>query len=49
VYVIVHRSFYNPKEYTALALKLATAPGLAPWGAAKDPYGAADIFEVLPE
>jgi hypothetical protein len=49
VYVIVHRAFYTPDEYTELALKLATAPGLAAFGVYKDPYGPADIFEVLPE
>jgi hypothetical protein len=45
-YIILHRGFYEVDEYTPLALKLATAPGLTRWGIYKDPVGVADIFEI---
>lgn len=45
-YVIVHRSFYKPAEYTSLALEIGQVPALSLWGVFKDPYGLADIFEV---
>lgn len=45
-YVIVHRGFYTQSEYTKLALKMATAPGIKLWGVFKDPVGTADILEV---
>ena len=45
-YVIIHRIFYPPAKYTALALKIAQVPELSLWGVFKDPYGEADIIEV---
>lgn len=45
-FVMVHRGFYAPEDYVALALKLATTPELKPWGTYKDPVGLADIFEL---
>lgn len=45
-YVIVHRSFYDEEDYTPLALRMATAPGLRLWGVYKDSIGWADILEV---
>ena len=45
-YVVIHRDFYKSGEYTALAVKLGTTPGLTRWGIYKDPVGTADVFEV---
>jgi hypothetical protein len=47
-YVIIHRGFYEEADYTALAVKLATTPGLTRWGIYKDPVGVADVLEVAP-
>jgi len=47
-YVIVHRGFYERNKYTALAIKVATTPGLSPWGVYRDPVGIADVIEVTP-
>jgi hypothetical protein len=47
-YVIVHRGFYDRNKYTALAIKVATTPGLSPWGVYRDPVGIADVIEVTP-
>lgn len=46
-YVIIHRGYYEDKDYTRLALKLAGAHGLRLWGVFRDPVGWADILEVV--
>lgn len=45
-YVLIHRAFYKPAKYVALALQLAATPDLKHWGTYKDPLDRVDIFEI---
>ena len=47
-YVLIHKAFYTPAEYTELALKVATNPSLAVLGTYDDPVGSANLIEVTP-
>jgi hypothetical protein len=45
-FILVHRAFYDPQEYTQLMLSMAKRPELRFWGAYEDGVGMADIFEL---
>ncbi len=48
-YVIVHRAYYDPADYTALMLRVATQPALQPYGRYRGPGGDGDLFVLEPQ
>src|SRR6266498_5102373 len=45
-YIVVHETFYKPKEHAALLLKLGRREDIAPAGRYRDWAGVAQVFEL---
>jgi hypothetical protein len=43
-YLIVHRAFLDPADYTALLLRIAGEPAFKSWGVYRDPFADAALF-----
>lgn len=47
-YIVVHKAFFEPEQYTALLLRMATQPELRPWGTYDDAMDDAVLFVLEP-
>lgn len=43
-YIVVHKAFYDPEQYSEVLLRMAGEPSLRPWGTYKDAMDDAAIF-----
>jgi hypothetical protein len=43
-YLVVHKAFFEPEQYTRLLLRMASQPELRPWGTYKDAFDDAALF-----
>ncbi len=43
-YIVVHKAFFEPEQYTKLLLRMASLPELRPWGTYKDAMDDAALF-----
>ena len=43
-YIVVHKAFYTPEEYTRVLLRIASRPDIRPWGTYQDVLDDAVLF-----